>query len=189
MNITIKNSKASQSIIEINDYKWKLHRKPIIRFIVFAYVLSIVAIVFGTVSRDEYSWYVSTPGSAQYINFHFAETFGYIILIFASVGVLFFSRSKKTFFAKVKGFSEQLLKSSDETLIHITESEITYSDFQLNQRMQWSLVTSYTITEPYIFLQYGTTVLGALTIDTRLLQKHELDELLAFLKSKVAHSK
>lgn len=189
MNITIKNTQAGQSFFAANNLKWKLYRKPIIRLIVVACIIGLAAIIFGTMSRDEYSWYVSTPGSARYVNFHFTETFGYVILFFVSIGILYFIRFKKVFFTRVKAFSDQLLNSSNETLIQITDSEISYSDFQLSQRMQWSLIASYTTAEHYIFLNYGTTVLAALTIDSRLMQKHELEELTAFLKNRMAHIK
>jgi hypothetical protein len=185
MNIIIKDNNAGESIIDQNSVRWKLYARKTSKFFVLTYTLGLLLFIIGMQKFSEYGWKTFDGQYTYYTNWHFTESLGLVIILFTTYLLIIQFKTKKKFLKTVKIISDRHLKTTNEILIQATEDNLTYRSYELNQEIKWWLFSSYTLYDNYLFLNVEGNEKTGITLDKRLMNTEEFNQLLEFIKKRL----
>jgi len=185
MEIIIKDTNASKSIIDQNSVRWKLYSKKFVIAFIYLYGLGLVMFIFGMTEFNEYGWKHFNGETSYYTNWHLSESIGFVLIIFATFLLIVHFKNKNKFFKKTKEASDRQLKATNEIIIRIHDDHVSYKSYELVQEIKWWLFSSYKIKDNYLLLNFDEDHYSAITIDKRLISPEEFNQVLELVKKRV----
>ncbi|MFI0426860.1 MAG: hypothetical protein ACH34V_07885 [Flavobacterium sp.] len=191
--IEIRNKNASETTIINNKIIWDIYLKKQIKFLLIVYSIGIAFLVYGITEIDNPAIrsikVTKSQGKineiANYYDFHFSTSLGFVVLIMATISLINYFKQKKAFFKKIEKISENLLKTNNEVLIKIDDEFVKYYSPKLVMEIKWELISNYSMDNNRIFLYIDEFVQSTIIIDRKVISLEEYNYLLDLLNKKI----
>jgi len=183
MEITIKNSETSKTILEESKVKWKFFMRRTMWAIIIPFAGGISFLIPEFTGTNQMT--TKTNGNAIIYDYHIDLAIGVGFIMLAALYSFNLLISKISFFDRAHILSNKHKLFSDESILYVTDECIKYEDFELKQEIKWSFFSHYKLYKNYLFLIIIETPLSAFLIDRRLLSEKDFSELLAFVRTRL----
>lgn len=186
MDIRIENLNASESIQHLNTLIWKQNSKRTSIVIILFYFLGAVLFIMGMATFSGYNMTRLPNETVYYSNWHLFESFGVVILLFATYLLRHFLKAKSAFAARGKESVENYLKNGNKIEIQMTQNDLFFRNYQLESKMQWSYFTGYSILADYLLLYTDNQpVSSPVFIEKESMDASDFDHLIHFVKKRI----
>ena len=172
MEIIIKRPN-NDDLLEQNSIKWKLFTKG--NIILFVYAFMGIFFLVGnwlTLKDGEYFW-------------GFISSFG-LSLVFLSL--FYFShiyQNKIKYLSRTKQILSRFKNQNEGIEIKITNTSVSYKDFEAYSDMKWTCFTEYKLYKNYLVLIINKQSLSSIAINRNEISGSQFTELFEFVKNRL----
>jgi hypothetical protein len=166
-------------IFQQNKIKWKLFiRKRLISNLLFV----IIGILFITTQ-----FFSSNKADQSFWNFE--TSFGGSFLLLSIIYFYHIAKARYKFLQRAKKYVGDFKKIGKAIEIEIKDDYVTYVDYQSLVELRWTIFTSYTYCDNYLFLNTIDEYLGGIIINRNDISEEQFSELFNFVSKKLVEKR
>ena len=173
MEIIIKRSN-NDDLLEQNSIKWKLFtQKNILIFALYAFMGTFFLVTnWLTLKNDENFW-------------GFTTSFGASLLLLSFFYFIHTYKNKIKYISRTKLFINRYRSQTEGIEIKITNTSVTYKDFEIYSEMKWTVFTEYKLYKNYFILIIDWRDLSSIIINRNEISETQFTEIFEFVKGKL----
>ncbi|MBK7569231.1 MAG: hypothetical protein IPI31_15525 [Bacteroidetes bacterium] len=168
----------NNDLLRQNQIKWTLFtQKNINLFILYAIAGTLILMGSGMSQNEGVNFW--GPSSS----------FG-LSLIFLSIFYFFQTyQNKAKFIARTKHYIDRFNSQKEGIEITITDSSVTYKDFETTSEMKWTFFSQYKVYKDYLFIISESGYLSSIIINKNEINPEKFSKLFAFVKNTLQERK
>lgn len=183
MRITIKNQSLSKNIIEQSEVRWKLHFQKIKKALIIFGALSIVFLIVGISSGNEYTM-INTGEKKIYFNLNMYTSLGISSILVLLYVVRQVYMSKKTFLNAGREIARKF-EAIDEVIYEFNDSEVIIEHKLHYEKINWNLFSTKMYYDKFIFLNFSSKVIDGISINGRLFSESDFIAIKELIDKKI----